>query len=150
MNLLRDLQDDLHLTMMFVAHDLSVVEYISNRVIVMYLGRIMETGPVQDLYRRPLHPYTEALLSAAPVPDPTAKRDRIILKGDIPSPIQPALRLRVPDPLPVRGGRMRADDPGTPGRRPEPAEGVHPRRHTLNGGLRRGRHRKRGSSHDRP
>ena len=89
MNLLRDLQDDLDLTMLFIAHDLSVVEYVSNRVIVMYLGRIMETAPAAELYRNPRHPYTEALLSAAPVPDPTVRRDRIILQGDIPSPINP-------------------------------------------------------------
>ena len=89
MNLLRDLQDDLNLTMLFIAHDLSVVEYVSNRVIVMYLGRIMEVAPAADLYRSPRHPYTEALLSAAPVPDPTVTRDRIILEGDIPSPIDP-------------------------------------------------------------
>ena len=89
MNLLRDLQDDLNLTMLFIAHDLSVVEYISNRVIVMYLGRIMEVAPAGELYRNPRHPYTEALLSAAPVPDPTVKRDRIILKDDIPSPVNP-------------------------------------------------------------
>ena len=89
MNLLRDLQDDLSLTMLFIAHDLSVVEYVSNRVIVMYLGRIMEVAPVAELYRNPQHPYTEALLSAAPVPDPTIKRERIILKGDIPSPVNP-------------------------------------------------------------
>ena len=89
MNLLRDLQDDLDLTMLFIAHDLSVVEYVSNRVIVMYLGRIMETAPAAELYRSPQHPYTEALLSAAPVPDPTVRRDRIILEGDIPSPINP-------------------------------------------------------------
>ena len=89
MNLLRDLQDDLDLTMLFIAHDLSVVEYVSNRVIVMYLGRIMEVAPVAELYRHPQHPYTEALLSAAPVPDPTVERDRIILEGDVPSPINP-------------------------------------------------------------
>ena len=89
MNLLRDLQDDLDLTMLFIAHDLSVVEYVSNRVIVMYLGRIMEVAPVAELYRHPQHPYTEALLSAAPVPDPTIERDRIILEGDVPSPINP-------------------------------------------------------------
>ncbi len=89
MNLLRDLQDDLNLTMLFIAHDLSVVEYVSNRIIVMYLGRIMEVAPANTLYRNPKHPYTEALLSAAPVPDPTVKRNRIILQGDIPSPINP-------------------------------------------------------------
>ena len=89
MNPLRDLQDDLDLTMLFIAHDFSVVEYVSNRVIVMHLGRIMETAPGAELYRSPRHPYTEALLSAAPVPDPTIKRNRIILEGDIPSPINP-------------------------------------------------------------
>ena len=89
MNLLRDLQDELNLTMLFIAHDLSVVEYVSNRIIVMYLGRIMEVAPTRALYRNPKHPYTEALLSAAPVPDPTVKRTRIILQGDIPSPVNP-------------------------------------------------------------
>ncbi len=89
MNLLQDLQDDLDLTMLFIAHDLSVVEYISNRVIVMYLGRIMEIAPRRELYLNPKHPYTEALLSAAPIPDPTVRRERVILKGDIPSPIDP-------------------------------------------------------------
>lgn len=89
MNLLRDLQDDLNLTMLFIAHDLSVVEYVSNRIIVMYLGRIMEIAPANELYRNPKHPYTEALISAAPEPDPTVKRNRIILQGDIPSPINP-------------------------------------------------------------
>ncbi len=89
MNLLRDLQTDLNLTMLFIAHDLSVVEYVSDRIIVMYLGRIMEVAPAGTLYRNPQHPYTEALLSAAPVADPTAKRNRIILQGDIPSPTNP-------------------------------------------------------------
>ncbi len=89
MNLLRDLQADLNLTMLFIAHDLSVVEYVSDRIIVMYLGRIMEVAPAGTLYRNPKHPYTEALLSAAPIADPAAKRNRIILQGDIPSPSNP-------------------------------------------------------------
>jgi peptide/nickel transport system ATP-binding protein len=88
-NLLQDLKDQLGLTMLFIAHDLGVVEYISDRVIVMYLGRIMEIAPAKELYRNPRHPYTEALLSAVPIPDPTVKRERIILQGDIPSPINP-------------------------------------------------------------
>ncbi|RJF73461.1 ATP-binding cassette domain-containing protein [Deinococcus cavernae] len=88
-NLIQDLQEELGLTVLFIAHDLHVVEYICDRMIVMYLGRIMEVAPSRELNRNPKHPYTEALLSAAPVPDPTVKRQRIILEGDIPSPINP-------------------------------------------------------------
>lgn len=88
-NLIQDLQEELGLTVLFIAHDLHVVEYICDRMIVMYLGRIMEVAPSRELNRNPKHPYTEALLSAAPVPDPTIKRQRIILEGDIPSPINP-------------------------------------------------------------
>ncbi len=88
-NLIQDLQEELGLTVLFFAHDLHVVEYICDRMIVMYLGRIMEIAPSHELNRNPKHPYTEALLSAAPVPDPTVKRQRIILEGDIPSPINP-------------------------------------------------------------
>ena len=88
-NLLQDLQEELGLTVLFIAHDLAVVEYICDRIIVMYLGKIMEIAPSRELNRNPKHPYTEALLSAAPLPDPTVKRQRIILEGDIPSPINP-------------------------------------------------------------
>ncbi len=88
-NLLQDLQRELGLALLFIAHDLGVVEYISDRVIVMYLGRIMEVAPSRELYANPRHPYTEALLSAIPVPDPTLTRKPIILEGDIPSPMNP-------------------------------------------------------------
>ncbi|RIV18619.1 dipeptide ABC transporter ATP-binding protein [Alicyclobacillaceae bacterium I2511] len=89
MNLLEDLQQEFNLTYIFIAHDLSVVKHISNRVLVMYLGRMAELASSEDLFADPLHPYTRALLSAVPIPNPRAKRERIILKGDLPSPANP-------------------------------------------------------------
>ena len=88
-NLLKELQNNLGLTYMFISHDLSVVKYITDSIIVMYLGNMMEIGDTKDIFQNPLHPYTQALFSAVPVPDPDAKMNRIILKGDIPSPANP-------------------------------------------------------------
>ena len=89
LNLLVELKREFRLTYLFVAHNLAVVGYISDRIAVMYLGKVVELAPAADLYRRPLHPYTVALLSAIPVPSPGKKRQRIVLKGDVPSPIDP-------------------------------------------------------------
>ena len=105
LNLLLDLRADLGLTMLFIAHDLAVVEYLCDEVVVLYLGRVMERAPRDRLYTAPAHPYTRALLSAVPVPDPDAPRNRMLLQGDIPSPIDPpsgcVFRTRCPFALPA-------------------------------------------------
>lgn len=122
-NLLCDLRDRLSLTMLFISHDLDVVEYLCDRVVVLYLGRVMEVAATQDLFARPLHPYTQALLAASPVPDPRARTVHVPLKGDIPSPVDPpsgcVFRTRCPyaiepcaqvrpEPRAMGGGRLKA------------------------------------------
>ncbi|NDG83519.1 MAG: dipeptide ABC transporter ATP-binding protein [Proteobacteria bacterium] len=110
-NLMQDLQKELKLTYLFIAHDLKVVEHISNRVAVMYLGKIAEIAEAEELYSSPRHPYTKALLSAIPIPDPTYKKERVILQGDVPSPISPPSGCFFHPRCPVAQDKCRKDDP---------------------------------------
>jgi peptide/nickel transport system ATP-binding protein len=105
LNLIQELQRELGLSMIFISHDLTVVEYLCDEIVVLYLGRIMEQGPARSVYAQPRHPYTKALLATAPVPDPNVRRERVILQGDIPSPLDPpsgcVFRTRCPHALPA-------------------------------------------------
>ena len=110
-NLLEDLQDQFGLTYLFIAHDLSVVRHISDRVAVMYLGRMVETGPAEELFRKPAHPYTKALIAAIPEPDPTLRREFVPLAGEIPSPSKPPSGCRFHTRCPLAQARCRTEDP---------------------------------------
>ena len=120
LNLLRDLQAAHGLTYLFIAHNLAVVRYIADRIGVMYLGKLVETAPGDELYRQPRHPYTQALLSAIPQPRPGQRQERIVLGGDVPSPLNPTSRLPVPPALCPRDARVQTGHAANAGARRRP------------------------------
>ena len=111
LNLLMDLQDEFGLAYLFVSHDLAVVEHVAHRIAVMYLGRIVELSTRERIFSRPLHPYTEALMAAAPIADPRARRERLVIEGDVPSPMNPPPGCHFHTRCPYAVARCRTDDP---------------------------------------
>ena len=111
LNLLMDLQDELGLAYLFISHDLAVVEHIGHRIAVMYLGRIVELAPKERIFSRPLHPYTEALMAAAPIADPRARRERLVIEGDVPSPMNPPAGCHFHTRCPYAIAKCETDDP---------------------------------------
>jgi oligopeptide/dipeptide ABC transporter ATP-binding protein len=124
-NLLKDLQAELGLSYLFIAHDMAVVEHVSHRIAVMYLGKIVEIGERRQLLAEPLHPYTQALLSAVPVPNPKLKRQRIVLRGDVPSPANPPTGCRFHTRCPYAFDRCRVEEPRLVGAGPDRTVACH-------------------------
>jgi oligopeptide/dipeptide ABC transporter ATP-binding protein len=124
-NLLKDLQAELGLSYLFIAHDMAVVEHVSQRIAVMYVGKIVEIGERRQLLAEPLHPYTQALLSAVPVPNPRLKRQRIVLKGDVPSPANPPTGCRFHTRCPYAFDRCRVEEPRLVGAGPDRSVACH-------------------------
>ncbi len=125
LNLLRDLQREMHLTYVFISHDLSVIRYMCDDVAVMYLGRIVESGPVDAIFANPQHPYTQALFSAVPIPDPTQRAKRILLEGDVPSPIHPPAACHFHPRCPRAQPRCREVDPPLEAKLPHQEAACH-------------------------